>query len=98
MGDAGKNETVEVAKDVVERPASLRRRARQQRAELAWGDASEDRQLLDPLPVIGHPLGYAAGGGPELLVLVGALMASSGPKLLVLVGAQMASSGHWYRA
>ncbi len=80
VGDARKNEPVEVAKDVLDRPASLRRRARQQRAELAWGDASEDRHLLDPLPVIGHPLGYAASGGPELLVLA---------------GAQMASSGHW---
>ncbi len=80
MGDARKDEPVEVAKDVGERPASLRRRGRQQRAELAWGDASEDRHLLDPLPVIGHPLGYAVGGGPEFLILA---------------GAQMASSGHW---
>ena len=56
VGDAGKDEALDVAENLVERLALLRRMLREPRADLAGLNAREHREAFDAGIVIGNPV------------------------------------------
>ena len=65
--DAGQDDLVEVADDVLERLAGLRSALRQGRRYLAGLHLGQDRQRLHPLLVVGDPIDQLMATAAELL-------------------------------
>ncbi len=66
MGDPGQDELVEVAQDPVPALAGGRGVFGQAVPDLSGLHAGQDRELLDPLQVVGHPVDGGMGGPTEL--------------------------------